>query len=402
MSDVSFEAGRIVEVGRDLSGASEIDVSGMLVGPGFVDLHVHFREPGQTWKEDTESGSLAAAAGGFTTVVTMPNTEPAIDSVEMVSAANSTAAKQDSCSVVVASAVTKGRLGQEIVDLESLYEAGVRVFSDDGDCLSDNHLASEVMSRLADLEGSVFAQHAEDMALTAGGHMHAGDVSERLGIGGLPTAAEANVVERDLDLVAHSGVRYHCQHVSAAATVDLIHQAKRSGLSVTAEVTPHHLVLDEHHLVDRDPNFKMYPPLRSSIDAEALRDGLENGVIDAVATDHAPHTADEKDVPFEDAPRGVVGLETSASVVWGVLKDAQRFFEVLAVAPAGILTQRSSSVVPGAPADLVVFDPRRSWTVDKLVSRSRNSPFLGQRMEGKVMYTIRSGVITHSEEVSHV
>ena len=401
--DVLVADGEIVDLGPSLTpalGTQVLDARGCLVGPGFVDIHVHFREPGQTWKEDIESGSRSAAAGGFTAVVAMPNTEPAVDTPDLVRQVRERGCQVGLVDVVPAGAITRGRLGKEVTDLESLHRDGVRVFSDDGDSLADDATLGEVMARLAKLEGAVLSQHAEDAGQTSRGHMHQGELSRRLGMGGLPTDAETEVVARDLELVTRTGARYHCQHVSAAATVDLIGQAKVNGLPVTAEVAPHHLSFDVSCLNDLDPNFKMYPPLRDQRDKEALRRALNDGTIDAVATDHAPHTPAEKAVSFEDAPRGVIGLETAAAVAHEVVGDRLRFFEVMAMAPARIagIEGHGQPVGPGRAANIVVFDPDHSWIVERFRSKSANSPYLGRALRGIPVATIFQGRLVHQME----
>ncbi|HIE22159.1 MAG TPA: dihydroorotase, partial [Acidimicrobiia bacterium] len=359
-ADVLVEGDVVVAVGSAMEGGGHvIDAPGCLVGPGFVDVHTHLREPGQTWKEDVASASAAAAAGGFTAMVAMPNTEPPIDTPGIVVELRERARQVGLVEVAVAGALTLGRAGRELTDLESLYKAGVRLFTDDGDCLSDPVILRAAMARLASLPGARLAQHAEETALSAGGHLHQGAMAERLGIAGSPAAAEETVVARDLALVAETGVAYHCQHVSSRGTVALIQEAKSGGLAVTAEVTPHHLSYHEGAVEDLDPNFKMYPPLRSPADRAALRDALVEGVIDVVATDHAPHTEEEKAVSFLEAPRGVIGLETAAAVVSEIVDDPDLLFGSLSIRPARLagLERQGRPLAPGSPANVVVFDP---------------------------------------------
>lgn len=384
--------------------ASPVDrtvrAEGCLVGPGFVDLHVHFRDPGQTWKEDLASGSRAAVAGGFTAAVAMPNTEPPLDTPEAVRDVLARARAIGIVDVAVAGALTVSRGGETPTDLEALYEAGVRLFTDDGDSVEDTDVARALMEGMANLEGAVFAQHAEDPALTSGGHMHDGPVARDLGVGGMPSSAEESVVSRDLDLVRQTGARYHCQHVSSAGTVEMIRRAKDEGLPVTAEVTPHHLSFDEENLRELNPDFKMYPPLRGRADRLALVSGLLDGTIDAVATDHAPHTADEKARSFDEAPRGVVGLETAASAVWGVMNDPEMLFDRLSAAPARIagLDGHGHHLAIGTPANIVVFDPKRRWVPGEFRSRSHNSPFRGMELEGRPVATVHSGEVVYEME----
>lgn len=397
-ANVVIEGPHITAVAREAAGRGAvqvIDASGCLVGPGFVDIHVHFREPGQTWKEDIESGSRAAAAGGFTAVVMMANTSPPIDHPGAVRRARERGEEVGLVEVAAAASMTAGGHGEAPADLEALYDEGVRMFSDDGASVLDGPVLRSIMERLAGLDGAVVCQHAEDSAMTAGGHMHEGAVSARLGIGGLPSEAESSVVRRDLGLVADTGAAYHCQHVSAAATVELIREAKAEALPVTAEVTPHHLVFDDTALEGLDTNLKMYPPIRAAADRDALRDALGDGTIDIVATDHAPHTADEKATTFELAPRGVIGLETAASAVREAVGGV-RLFEAMSLAPAQLagLERQGRPLAAGGPANVVVLAPDDTWVPRAFASRSSNSPFLGREMRGRVRATIYEGNIT--------
>lgn len=399
ISDVLVESGVVEAVSPDVDMPvdREIDASGCLVGPGLVDIHTHLRDPGQTWKEDLSSGVRAASAGGFTAVVAMPNTEPPVDTSRMVLDISSRASALGSVEVGVAGALTEGRAGAVASDIGALYEAGVRLFTDDGDCVEDARVAEQLMRRIAELPGAVFSQHAERTVLTDGGHMHEGAVSARLAMRGMPSEAESSIVARDLDLVRRTGVTYHCQHVSAAETVDLIRKAKEDALPVTAEVTPHHLSFTDSDVGQLDPNFKMYPPLRSGEDRAALRSGLLDGTIDAVATDHAPHTPEEKSTGFIGAPRGVIGMETAAPVVWDTVVDPHKFFEVLSINPARIagMGDQGRVLEPGVPANVVIFDPKATWTPESFFSKSANSPYLGVEMTGRVVATIAKGRVAY-------
>ncbi len=401
-ADLLVEGDKVAAIGNDLdlAGAIEIDARGCLVGPGLVDVHTHLREPGQTWKEDLASGTRAAAAGGFTALVAMPNTEPPIDDGALVADIAKRARSLGPIEIHAAGALTVGRKGSEPADVEEMYLAGTRLFTDDGDCVEDVHLAEELMRALARLPGAVFAQHAERASMTRDGHMHEGPASRRLGIGGLPSDAESQIVARDLGLARKTGVSYHCQHVSALGTVDLIREAKSEGLPVTAEVTPHHLTFSETDLESLDPNFKMYPPLRADEDRLALRSGLLDGTIDVVATDHAPHTTAEKAVGFTRSPRGVIGLETAAAATWEAVFDPHRFFEVLSSRPARIAGMRTQGHLPmaGSPANLVVFDPDKRWTASSFFSKSSNSPYLGRQMKGRVVATIAAGELVYQQQ----
>ncbi|MEE9178020.1 MAG: dihydroorotase [Acidimicrobiia bacterium] len=400
VKDVLIDGERIAAVGAvDVEGVIEVvDASGCLVGPGFVDMHTHLRDPGHTWKEDIASGCAAAAAGGFTAVVAMPNTDPPLDEARIVKEVVRRGHETGLVEVAVAAAITHGRAGMLPSDVEDLYECGVRIFTDDGDSVADAAVLRSVMMRIADLPGAVVAQHAEDASMTVNGHIHEGSMSTRLGVGGLSAEAEVDVVKRDLDLVRETGARYHCQHVSATGTIELIRHAKAEGLVVTAEVTPHHLSFDETAVADLDTDFKMYPPLRSGDDRRALREALKDGTIDVVATDHAPHAPEEKAVTFEEAPRGVIGLETAAAVVSEVVEDPRRMFETLSLKPALIagLRDQGRPIAVGEAANIVVFDPRQEWTPGTFVSRSSNSPYKGHRLKGRPLVTVHNGRIVYS------
>ncbi len=397
-NDVAIEDGTIVELGQGLEGGQVIDCDGAWVGPGLVDLHVHFREPGQEWKEDIASGSAAAAAGGFTAVVAMPNTVPAADSGHVARHIIERGKAIGLVDVLVAGAVSIGRKGERLAHLDDLWKLGVRMFSDDGDTVADAGLLRKAMEYIGEL-GGVISQHAEDPGLARGGHMHEGTVSARLGMAGLPAVAEEAIVARDLRLVELTGCRYHVQHASTAGTVDLVRQAKAAGLPVTAEVAPHHLAFDQNLVLAMDSVAKMYPPLRTADDVAALAEALADGTIDCVATDHAPHSANEKDVPFEEAPRGVIGLETSAAVInTEIGLDPVAFFTRMSVAPAAILDAPEQGRWPevGGPAHLAVFHPGRRWTVaTPFASRAANTPWLGRELIGQVLATVYRGDVTH-------
>lgn len=399
-SDVGITDDLVTAVGTlDIPGSARvIDGTGFVLGPGFVDLHVHFRDPGETWKEDISSGTAAAAAGGFTAVVVMPNTSPPIDSADVARRITSVRAPIE---LVVAGTLTMGRKGKEMAHLDDLYDAGVRIFTDDGNTVTDAGLFRNIMSYMSDRDDIVIAQHAEDPDLAGNGQINDGKVARLLGIPGLPAAAEEVIIARDLVLVAEMGVRYHVQHVSTAGSVELIRRAKDAGLRVTAEVTPHHLALTEDDASGLNASFKMYPPLRTSADRQSLVEALSEGVIDVVATDHAPHTPEEKDVPYEQAPRGVIGLETAFGAVCAALNgDIERLFDRMSVAPARIagLPNQGQLIEEGSPANLVLVDPTQTWTVDQFESRSSNSPFVGTEMKGKVIATICRGEIVFGDK----
>ena len=397
-ADVLVDNGLVIDIGTDLDrgGAEVLDCSGCWVGPGLVDIHVHLREPGQEWKEDVASGSAAAAAGGFAAVVAMPNTDPAIDAGHLAARIAERGRSVGLVDVVAAGAITDGRAGLKLAHLDELWSAGVRLFSDDGDSVADAGLLRRAMEYLADL-GGVVAQHAEDAGLSRGGHLHEGTVSARLGITGIPAAAEEVIVARDLALVRMTGVAYHVQHASTAGTVELIRRAKAEGLPVTSEVAPHHLVLDHTATLGTDSAYKMYPPLRTPADVEALCSALADGTIDAVATDHAPHAAHEKDVPFEEAPRGVIGLETAVPLVLGAINPTiETFFDRMSVRPARIarLAEHGAAIAVGGAATISVIDPTIEWTLDTVHSKSRNTPFLGATLRGAARHVLVRGRVS--------
>ncbi len=390
------EGNRIVAVGSS-GGGTHIDAGGGWVGPGLVDLHTHLREPGFEWKEDILSGSRAGAAGGYTALVAMPNTEPAIDAGHLARFVIDRGREAGLLQVMPAGAITMARENQVLAHLDELFSAGVRMFTDDGNGVADAGLLRHAMEYLAE-RGGVVAQHAEDPGLARGGHMHEGAVSSRLGMRGLPSLAEEAMIARDLALIQLTGVRYHAQHVSSVGSVGLIEAAKKAGLPVTAEVTPHHLHFDHNRVETMEPRFKMYPPLRTADDVAAVGAALVAGIIDVVATDHAPHADYECEVPFEEAPRGVIGLETAAAaVLTAVDLDPVSFFSKMSVLPAQIagLESQGRWIEEGAPANLVVIDPEALWVPKRFVSKAQNSPFLGVKLRGKVLATIFSGRITH-------
>ncbi len=404
-ADVRIVDGVIAEVGTRLSpsaGATVLDADGAVVVPGLVDLQVHVREPGREDAETLESGSRAAALGGCTAVVCMPNTEPPLDDAAVVQSVIERARAVGLCDVRPAGCITKGRQGEELAPLGELYDLGVRVFTDDGDCVADAAVMRHAFEYTTALSGAVLAQHAEDPALVRGGHMHEGAWSARLGIPGRPSEAESTIVARDLALARRTGGRYHVLHLSCAESAALVRAAKAQGVRVTAECTPQHLVLTDEMCAGFDPAFKMNPPLREQADVDALRAALLDGTIDAIATDHAPHTAETKDVPFEEAPPGMLGAETALAVVLTTLVEPG----VLTLAQAiGALSWQPARVVgldrdgfggpiaPGARAHLCVIDTAHSWVVEgaRLASRSRNTPWEGWKLTGKVRHTMYHG-----------
>lgn len=391
--------GSTVRISGDLAPESStrvIDAAGLILGPGLVDMHVHLREPGEEHKEDVESGSRAAARGGYTALVAMPNTRPPCDSVEMVQRLATRGRAVGLVKIVPTSAVTLGRSGKELVDIEQLHRAGVRIFTDDGDPVSDPEIMRSALAATAQLGGLV-AQHCEDAALDPAGHLHDGEIAWRLGINGLPSSGETDMIERDLTLARETGGRLHVQHLSTAEGVELIAGAKDEGVNVTTEVTPHHLEFTEESVGEGGADFKMYPPLRSRTDRKALREGLRSGVIDMVATDHAPHTDEEKSLGLESSPRGVIGLETSLPVTGAALDwDMPKLFERMSISPArrAGLGRHGIPIADGSPANLTLIDPKSRWVPQEFASRSRNSPFRGMSLTGRAVMTIYEGTIT--------
>jgi dihydroorotase len=396
--DVAVDDGVVSAVAPEVGDAHErIEATGSWVGPGLVDIHTHLREPGQEWKEDIASGSRAAAAGGYTAVVAMPNTDPAVDRGHLARYVAERGSEVGLVDVVPAGTLTLGRRGETMAHIDELWDAGVRMFTDDGDSVGDASLLRLVMDYIAEL-GGVVSQHAVDPSLSRAGHMHEGAVSSRLGMYGIPGEADDIVIARDLALARLTGVRYHVQHLSTARGMRLVSDAREAGVAVTCEVTPHHLLFCDEDVAGTDPDYKMMPPLRSAHDREALRSGVIDGVIDAVATDHAPHAAIEKEVPFEDAPNGVLGLEwAAAATITATQPDIRTFFQRLSIDPAAIagLEGHGRPVAVGMPAHLVVVDPEATWTPTTSRSKSRNAPYLGRELTGAIVATVFGGTRTH-------
>jgi dihydroorotase len=402
-ADVLVRAGRVVVVAPDAAqgeqGFEVLDASGCLVAPGLVDLHVHLREPGMEEAETIETGTRAAARGGFTAVVAMPNTTPALDDPAVVASVLA-AGRTATCAVVSSGCITRDRAGEALAPMGELYDLGVRIFTDDGSCVADAGVMRHALEYARALPGAVIAQHAEDPALAATGAMHEGVWSSRLGIPGRPAAAEDVIVARDVILAELTGARVHFLHVSTAGAVEMIRTAKARGLPVTAEVAPHHFSLTDECCASFDPVFKVHPPLRSADDVAEVRAGLADGTIDAIATDHAPHPVQEKERPFEEAPPGMLGLETSLAVTAtelvepGILTWTQAL-ALLSWQPARVagLTGHGGPIAPGAAANLCVIDPALTWEVDPahLASRARNTPFAGRTVRAKVRHTVLRG-----------
>jgi dihydroorotase len=401
--DVLIRDGRIeaVEPRIAVGDAEVVDCTGLVVCPGFLDLHVHLREPGEEWKETIASGTRAAAAGGFTGVAAMPNTVPPNDSRSVTEFLLKEAAERGSVPVYPVGCVSKGQKGEELAEMADMAEAGARAFSDDGRPIVSARLMRRALEYARILDRTI-VDHCEEPSLVSGGVVHEGVVSARLGLPGWPSVAEEIVVERDLLLAAYTRGSVHLAHLSAAGSVERVRRAKARGVNVTCEVTPHHLVLTEEAVKGFDTNAKMNPPLRTEADRLALVEALADGTVDAIATDHAPHHEDEKAVEFARAPFGVVGLETAVSVCLDRLVrpghiSLKRLVELFTVGPASVLRLEKGRLRPGADADVTVLDLEREVTVDRarFFSKSSNSPFLGWTLRGGPVLTIVGGRIVH-------
>ena len=403
--DVEVEDGRIAALGRELTGRPDetLEVNGLWLVPGFVDLHTHLREPGQEYKEDIESGTRAAAAGGFTTVCCMANTDPVNDSPAVTEYIQRRARQVGRIRVHVIAAATQGLRGEIMSEMASLARAGAVAFSDDGNPIMDAGVMRRVLEYAGGVDRAVIS-HCEDLSLRGPGVVHEGSHATCCGLPGSPAEAETVMVARDLELARLTGARLHIAHVSAGRSVELIGEAREAGVRVTAEVTPHHLALADDEIRAYDTNTKMAPPLRSARDREALRAGLADGRLDCVATDHAPHARFEKDVEYTAAPFGIVGLETALPVVLELVRS-ERLSELEAIGrltthPARVLGLRGGTLEVGAPADFALIDPARVWKVDAagLESRSKNTPFLGRELTGRVVRTYVGGALAHDLE----
>jgi dihydroorotase len=399
-ADVAVADGAVVAVEADLEPSSDavvLDAGGCVVAPGLVDLHTHLREPGREEAERVESGARAAALGGYTAVVAMPNTEPPIDSVAVVRQVLDLGATA-AADVAVAGAITVGREGERLAPLAEMAALGVRLFTDDGTGVQDARLMRRALEYASALD-VVLAQHCEDARLAAGGQMHEGEWSSRLGVPGIPAAAEELMVHRDISLARLTGARVHFLHLSTATSVAMVEAAKAEGVPISAEAAPHHLCLTDAELAGYDPVFKVNPPLRGPSDVAAVRAGLASGVIDAIATDHAPHPQEAKEAPFDAAPPGMIGLETALAVALTELGDVLPIAAILALLCwrpaqiAGLSADHGGPVAPGASANLCVIDPTATWVVDpgRMASQSRNTPFGGRRLNGRVRHTVYRG-----------
>lgn len=398
--DVRIADGRIVEIGDSLtpdpSTERHLDISNCLLSPGFVDLHTHLREPGMTEAETIATGSAAAALGGYTAIVAMPNTDPTQDCVEVVEFVRQRGREVGLCDVRPSGSITIGRAGETLSPFAELKGAGVHLFTDDGSGVQDAGVMRRALEYAGEL-GLLLAQHCEVSSLTRGAVMHEGECCSHLGLPGWPALAEELMVHRDIELVRITGAPIHILHLSTQRSVELVRAAKADGLPVTAEATPHHLSLTDESLRAFDARFKVNPPLRTMADVEAVRDGVADGTIDAIATDHAPHPAWMKERPLDEAPPGMLGLETALGVSRAVLDvDWHHLLGALSWRPAsiaGLAEVHGRPIEPGEPANLVVIDPSSDWSVDpaQLASLSDNTPFVGMGLRSRVRHTILHG-----------
>jgi dihydroorotase len=403
IADLLIVDGMIEKIGKisPIRDADVYDLHGKIVAPGFCDMHVHLREPGYEYKETIETGTRAAASGGFTAICCMPNTQPAIDDASVLKSILQTSKNVNNGIVDVypIAAITKGREGKELSPMIELAMGGAVAFSDDGAPVMD----AEVMRRAFEYAGMInrtIIQHAEDISMSKGGVMNEGIMSTRLGLPGIPSIAEEVVIARDIHLLGYTGGKYHVAHISTQGSLVLIKHAKREGLPITCEVTPHHFTLTEEAVATYDTNFKMNPPLRGVDDIEAMKTGLRDGTIDVIATDHAPHSFDDKEVEFQYAPFGIVGLETAIGLAISGLVGKnyltiEQLIEKFSVNPRRILSLPVLRILEGEPANITILDPDREWIVDiqRFRSKSKNSPFQGWKLKGSAMGIINNGSI---------
>jgi dihydroorotase len=400
-ADVLVYDGLVREVAEGIDvplGATVLDAGGCVVAPGLVDLHTHLREPGREEAETVETGTRAAALGGYTAVVAMPNTDPPLDTAAAVRQVLELG-RSASAQVAVAGAITVGRAGVQLAPMAELAELGVHLFTDDGAGVQSAGLMRKALEYARGI-GVTLAQHCEDGSLACDGAMHEGAWSSRLGLPGMPAAAEEVMVARDIALSRLTGGPVHFLHLSTAASIDLVRRAKADGLAVTAEAAPHHFTLTDAETAGYDPVFKVNPPLRPQSDVDAVQAGLADGAIDAIATDHAPHTPETKDLPFDQAPPGMLGLETALALAITQLDlPLARILALLTWQPAaiaGLADDHGGPIVSGSVANLCVIDPTETWTVDAtaLASRSQNTPYAGRTLRGRVRHTVLRGTPT--------
>lgn len=401
--DILIAEGKIAGAAKNIKEAAgdTIDASGKIVMPGIVDMHVHLREPGREDKETVASGTSAALKGGVTSLLAMPNTQPAIDSPEIVELLKEIIKKTGFVNVFISGSITKGRLGKELVDVAALKKSGAIAITDDGSSVDNEALFSEALKKAKEY-GILIISHCEEKTLTAAGVVNLGLTSTRMGLRGISRESEFKRVERDVKLAEKLNAPLHIAHVSCRESVEIIRNAKKRGVKVTAETAPHYFSLNEEEVLGFDTNMKINPPLRSKEDMISIREGLRDATLDAIACDHAPHTENEKEIEFERAEFGAVGLETELAVcitdlVETNILDWSRLAGKLALEPSRILGINKGSIGVGSDADIIIVSPDKEWVVKKeaLVSKSKNSPFLGRKLKGVVEYTILAGRVVY-------
>lgn len=405
--DLLVEGNQVTKIEENIAEeAAEqvLDASGCFVFPGFIDLHVHFRDPGLTHKEDIETGSKAAARGGVTTVVTMPNTKPVADNAEVIRYVHDKAKEVGLTHVLQVGAITKGMQGKELADIEEMIAAGIPAISEDGKSVMDSNLYREAMKIVAKAGIPVLA-HCEDINLVDGGVINQGEKSKAMGVKGISNAVENIIAARDIMLAEETGAKLHLCHCSTKETVDLVRDGKAKGIAVSGEVCPHHFTLTDEDIVEGDSNYKMNPPLRSREDVDKLKEGLKEGVMEAISTDHAPHTKEEKVSDFSKAPFGIVGLETSAALTYtelvlGGYLTPMEMAEKMSYNPAKILGIDKGDISPNHVADITIFDPRETYEIHgaDFVGKSANMPFEGRKVTGRVVATILDGRIVYQKQ----
>lgn len=403
--DILLDRKRIAQIAPKITQNADktIDAKGACVFPGFIDLHVHLRDPGQTYKEDILTGTRAAAHGGFTAVCAMPNTEPVTDNIASVEYIQLRAKEHGSARVYVVGALTKGSAGEEISEMATMKSGGIVAVSDDGKCVQNSRLMLSCMRYASNFKIPIII-HAEDYSLAGKGQIHAGKVATRVGLSGIPGLAEEVIISRDIMLAEAAGARLHIAHISTAKSLELVRSAKERGLPITCEVTPHHLVMNEEACADFDTNTKMKPPLRSEKDRLACVQALKDGLIDCIATDHAPHADFEKEKEFDYAPFGIIGLETAFPVLYKHLVltrelSLEKLVDALTIKPAKVMNLPGGELAIGKPADITIIDLNKEslFTPETILSKSKNSPWLNQSFPGRVLWTICNGNITYQD-----
>jgi dihydroorotase len=402
-TDVLIVDGKIAGLGREAQGTADevIDADGLLVTPGLIDMHVHLREPGHEDKETIETGTAAAVAGGFTAVACMPNTEPPLHSDAEIEFVLRQVERVGHTRVYPIGALTKDRAGEQLAEIGLMVRAGAVAFSDDGDGIADSSVCLRAMSYVSQFD-RLFIQHCEDKSLTRGGCMNASVTATRLGLPAIPAVAEVIMAQRDITLAQQAGIRYHVAHASAAGTVELVRRAKQEGQPVTTEVCPHHLLLTDEMCARYDANFKMNPPLRSQADLQACLEGVRDGTIDCLVTDHAPHINSEKELGFQDAPFGIIGLETALplfikALIESEVLDWPHLIAAMSTRPAQLLGVPGGMLKVGSPGDVTLIDSECEWTIDaeNMRSKSRNTPFDGWPVRGRARMTIVGGEVRY-------